>query len=585
MLWQPDGKRGTENVNVHIWDFAGHVITHAAHQFFLSERCTYIIVYDGRTEGRNQLEYWLDHVKNYGGASCVFVLVNLRDTHTPKIPENRLRSKYGDMVVGFSYFSIQDDQKELAAFRKEVAAYIVGNPSWNNVKIGANYFKVKQRLEELFAKKDIGEALEYINRDRFASIAQECGVADDESESLLRALNAFGICLWYPQISNLDTLVLNPEWTSHGIYKIINWVNEQKEYSLPLRDFSKVFKDEAARYPADRHDYLFKLMKIYELAYEERDERRLVIPALMDADQPNALTPFNECLMMKYVSDQPLPPDSITRFIVRRYQEIKNRAEVWRYGVILHNNSNTALVQQEQDRTITVRVDGGDPSAYIDSLRTTLDEIFTVYKSRKPDLQYRVDVLDTRLKLNREKWVRDAEIKSLVSHGLDYQDNVTGQKIPTLQILHQYNITTIYAEKYYKENSSDMSRTNIFNGENTQYTEQAERVTQVNNNQQSKINFPASINEQQYTELLSLLDAFLESDKSDDIAAKDYKKLTTLRDEAKKEGKEKGWAKFRNFFSDASNIIAVATPLVGFIKANQTQIADWIKTLFTSIHP
>jgi len=36
-LW----KLERENINVHIWDFAGHTVTHAVHQFFLSERCLY----------------------------------------------------------------------------------------------------------------------------------------------------------------------------------------------------------------------------------------------------------------------------------------------------------------------------------------------------------------------------------------------------------------------------------------------------------------------------------------------------------------------------------------------------------------
>jgi hypothetical protein len=73
-LWKIDNEKySTEKkVNVHIWDFAGHVVAHAAHKFFLSERCLYIIVYDGRTEERNRMEYWLDHVKNYGGSSPIF---------------------------------------------------------------------------------------------------------------------------------------------------------------------------------------------------------------------------------------------------------------------------------------------------------------------------------------------------------------------------------------------------------------------------------------------------------------------------------------------------------------------------------
>jgi len=62
-LWKPEH----DDINIHIWDFAGHSVTHAVHKFFLSERCLYILVYDGRTEERNRLEYWLSQIKNYGG--------------------------------------------------------------------------------------------------------------------------------------------------------------------------------------------------------------------------------------------------------------------------------------------------------------------------------------------------------------------------------------------------------------------------------------------------------------------------------------------------------------------------------------
>ena len=81
-VWKLEG----ENIKVRIWDFAGHTVTHAVHQFFLSERCLYILVYDGRTEDRNRLEYWLNHVKNYGGDSRSVILVNKRDPHSVDIP-------------------------------------------------------------------------------------------------------------------------------------------------------------------------------------------------------------------------------------------------------------------------------------------------------------------------------------------------------------------------------------------------------------------------------------------------------------------------------------------------------------------
>ena len=95
--------------SVRIWDFAGHTVTHAVHQFFLSERCLYMMVYDGRTEERNRLEYWLNHMKNYGGDSKAIILVNKRDQHSVDIPINSLKEQYP--IEGFYTFSIGDDKK------------------------------------------------------------------------------------------------------------------------------------------------------------------------------------------------------------------------------------------------------------------------------------------------------------------------------------------------------------------------------------------------------------------------------------------------------------------------------------------
>jgi len=76
-----------------------------------------------------------------------------------------------------------------------------------------------------------------------------------------------------------ETLVLNPEWISQGVYRIINWVSNAQTHTLTLGCFAKVFADNA-RYPADRHQFLFNLMKHYELAYETTGGSRLVIPHL-----------------------------------------------------------------------------------------------------------------------------------------------------------------------------------------------------------------------------------------------------------------------------------------------------------------
>ncbi|ACF13161.1 Miro domain protein [Chloroherpeton thalassium ATCC 35110] len=156
-LWELE----QDDMNVRIWDFAGHTVTHAVHRFFLSERCLYIMVYDGRTEERNRLDYWLNHMKNYGGDSQAMIFINRRDRNKVEIPLNTLKEKYP--IQGVYEFSIRDDKEELETFRAQVADYINSNPSWNKEIPESNY-EVKEALEDIFVKGDKENGKEHITR-------------------------------------------------------------------------------------------------------------------------------------------------------------------------------------------------------------------------------------------------------------------------------------------------------------------------------------------------------------------------------------------------------------------------------------
>ena len=73
------------------------------------------------------------------------------------------------------------------------------------------------------AKKKGGVGTEHIDKKVFLDIAQKHKVKSPEK--LLKDLHALGISLWYDSMEQYQTLILNPEWISEGVYKIINWVN------------------------------------------------------------------------------------------------------------------------------------------------------------------------------------------------------------------------------------------------------------------------------------------------------------------------------------------------------------------------
>lgn len=435
-----------ENINVRIWDFAGHTVTHAVHQFFLSERCLYIMVYDGRTEERNRLEYWLNHMKNYGGDSQAIILVNKRDQHSVDIKINTLKENYP--IAGIYTFSVQDDKKELEAFRNNVASHIKTNPSWENQEIPLNYYQVKEELEKLFDKGDENKGREHIGLEEFHKIAKKHEVS--KVDELLKALHFLGVSLWYSGMDEIDTLVLNPEWISHGVYKIINWVNEEKKYALTLDDFEAVFKKDVNRYPKDKYPFLFELMKHYELAYETKEEKKLIIPHLLREDRPDVLPdfPVGESLMLRYKAEQPLPPNTISRFIVRHNQQIKiekGKYLVWRHGIVLKDNKGSIALVREEDREITVSVRGKNKTNYISTLRKTLNDIFNSYKSDKPELQYRIErygEIPDEVELKHPVWLPDSMILNQSKDSIPFYEYITKQQINLKQTVNNYDIKT-----------------------------------------------------------------------------------------------------------------------------------------------
>lgn len=326
------------------------------------------------------------------------------------------------------------------------ADYIKTNPSWENQLIPSNYYQVKEALEQLFSKNEEYKIQEHISRTEFNQIAEQYEVED--KENLLQALHCLGVSLWYKNMAGFDTLVLNPEWISHGVYKIINWVHKAKKYSLTLADFTAVFEEDAVRYPEDKHKFLFELMIHYELAYKIEEGNQLIIPHLLNEDRPVILPDFaiGESLMLRYKADQALPSNTISRFIVRHNQQIKKNHQensVWRYGVILEDGKGSEALVREEDRTISVSVNGKDKTNYIAELRATLNDIFNSYKSEKPELQYRIErfgEIPDDLEANYPVWLPDRQVLNQSNDNVPYYDDITKQNLDLNQTVNYFQI-------------------------------------------------------------------------------------------------------------------------------------------------
>jgi len=370
-------------------------------------------------------------------------LVNKRDDHSVDIPVNFLEEKYS--IAGVYTFSIQDDAEMLSNFRDQIVKQIKANPSWQKELIPIHYFNVKEELEKRFEKDEEERNQEHITKSEFDKIAEQFEVED--TEKLLGALHSLGVSLWYRNMEHFNTLVLNPEWISHGVYQIINWASGAEKYALNITDLATVFIEDRDRYPEDKDPFFFDLMSHFELAYRVKDEKEIIIPHLLNEDRPKKLPdfPIGEALMLRYCAEQPLPPHTISRFIVRHNWEIKKEGGnylVWRYGVVLEKEKTIALVR-ENDRTISVSVKGPDKTNYISVLRETLNDIFNSYKSDKPELQYRVErhgQIPDEVEEQYPLWIVDRKVVGHYEGNRPYYDEITKQDISMQPTVNHYNI-------------------------------------------------------------------------------------------------------------------------------------------------
>lgn len=469
LLWKPEGT----NQNIRIWDFAGHVVTHAAHRFFMSSRCLYVVVYNGRTEGANNFEYWLDHIQTYGGDSEIVLLVNEFDAHPTEVPINRLEEKY--KIIYNDSFSVIDNRKAMESFTSKIVEHIQSNPAWNNERIPKSHYQVKKELEDLFRTKDGNINNERIPKEKFSAIAEKAGI--DYQEELLRSLHDLGVSLWYEDLTAYNTLVLNPEWISAGVYQIINWANKderEQKFKLDFDEFPSVFAENLQRFPAEEHRFLFDLMIHYQIAYSTNNESTLIIPHLLPNDQPKKLPdfPIDGSLMIRYRSDQQLPLHNISRFIVRHKDQIKkryNKEVFWRYGVVLQEGEKTIALVKEDDRTITVSAKGPQRSKLIAEIRDSLNALFREYKSELPELYYKLEEpVSESYFTNEPAFIRDKHAYSLEKLKEPYLNPDTGKRTPIIFTINYYQINgeNILAGGQGNKIFRDHAISNSFNFEN-----------------------------------------------------------------------------------------------------------------------
>lgn len=363
--WMIEGQ--DQRVRINIWDFGGQEIMHATHQFFLTKRSIYVLVLDSRlTQEENRVEYWLKLIQSFGGDSPVIVVGNKIDQHPLDIDRTGLKRKYAN-IAGVLEVSAATGIgiHSLSSF---ITDQIFHLPYVFDL-LPTTWFAIKSSLERM------GRQQNFVTQDVYLQLCQENGVSDEVSQrTLIGFLHDLGVILHFQDDPRLEDLgILNPEWVTNGVYKILNsHALFQNRGVLPVRMLDAILN--LPEYPRGKRLFIIDMMRKFELCYDIEPDKTFLVPDLLPKDEPFT-GDWKGALTFQYHYNV-LPSSIISRFIVRMNTYIDKT--VWRSGVVLRKGGNHALVRADtEENKIHIGVCGDELSRrdLLSAIRTELDAI------------------------------------------------------------------------------------------------------------------------------------------------------------------------------------------------------------------
>jgi len=362
-----------QNIRLNIWDFGGQEIMHATHQFFLTKRSLYLLVINAReNEQQNRLEYWLKIIQSFGGDSPIILVGNKIDDHPLDLDQTGLRKKYENIkdIVPISCKTGAGIEKLLLIIKRELA-----NLEGINEPLPKSWFQVKTHLEK--TKKD------YILYHEYQSICQNEKIIEELKQStLIELLHQLGIVLNFRDDFGLKGVpVLNSEWVTNGVYKILNdnLLMTQFRGILTLQELRRIL-DDSVKYPDDKPEFIINMMEKFELCFPLDNKNQYLIPDLLPKEEP-ATGEWENVLAFEYHYNI-LPSSIISRFIVRMHHQADKKTW-WRSGIILKSGNNRALLKSDQeDRKIFIFISGNSFTRrdLLSMIRSQFDSIHQTIK-------------------------------------------------------------------------------------------------------------------------------------------------------------------------------------------------------------
>ena len=369
-----------------VWDFGGQTIYHATHQFFLTNRSLFVLVWNARYGyAKCDVVKWLDTIELLAPDSPVMIVA----THVDERPEadlpfEDLKKKYpqivGEWWVSNRERNLKDgiDNLRKAVIENALELPLMGN-EWPKSWLDAGKL-VREKAE---SKKKV-------TLKQLCDILTDAGVPSDSHPTVAKLLHELGDILYFDDDDELkEHVILNPHWVTQRISDIlVSDLVEKKVGILTTEAMNQIWID--SDIDASMANRLLRLMERFDLSYripDDFEDRSLIVQKLdedpadyRDVWDAHLDTPGCKEITMKFDLTQTKPAGIPTWFIARSHRFTQTLH--WLHGALFGSPrkepKHLALVLSPVGETyLTITVRGPSPHSFFsllkDGLELTLD--------------------------------------------------------------------------------------------------------------------------------------------------------------------------------------------------------------------
>ena len=361
-------------MQLNTWDFGGQQIYHATHQFFLTNRSLFVLVWNARHGfEQGKLYYWLETIQALAPESPILVVATWLDERDADLPKSELSDKFPQIV---DYFEVSNKTGEGIEKLKNAITDTASGLPLMGLPWPADWLNAAESIRDLEKKA--------ITPQRLLEIMDDYGISNEDVRILTRWMHDLGDLLYFSNNDELnDTVILKPQWVTEYISKVLESEDVITQKGIFTRDHMHIlWKD----LDANMHDHFLRLMEQFDLSYRTLANREIsLVVERLPLDPPNyeqrwdEIKENNDCheISMKFVLST-IPAGVPTWFIARTHRFSTHIH--WRNGALFTDNKEEHLALVEaftNERYLHLTVRGPNPHNFFailkDGIEVTLD--------------------------------------------------------------------------------------------------------------------------------------------------------------------------------------------------------------------